>query len=163
MKKIDKSQSSIDKNIHKPFDLSANHLDLGNTNVLHTDAPSELNDIYKTSSQDFKEDKEIWTQSKIKEELYKHLASVRINGGEKYEEQARELFYWLADDIPTPYFIINDSDLSAELIEKLNSQADPELDSVIREVLQSIFERINKEYFWNVIYKNNLLQWSLEL
>ncbi len=48
---------------------------------------------------------------------------------------------------PTPYFIINQSDLSPRLIKELASLTDLELDEVIKEALSQIFESINKDYF----------------
>src|SRR4051794_23942465 len=74
----------------------------------------------KPSTLCFLEDKSPpWTIERIKDELYIQLISLKINGERKYEKQATDLIYKIPILRPTPYFIINQSDLSKPLIKEL--------------------------------------------
>src|SRR3954468_18660103 len=102
----------------------------------------------KPSAVAFLEDKSTpWTKERIKYELYIQLISLKINGERKYEKQASDLIYKIPIYRPTPDFIINQSDLSSELKEELDSLDEVELDIVIKEVLSRIYESIDKLYF----------------
>ncbi len=170
------TNSQINDNANKPLHSYIDLTSYDDKNITFTKQGAEIcpkselkeNTIQKNIDKkifekDNKDDLIPWTTEKLKNKLYNCLLSTRKDGKRKYKEQAKELFYRLSVDIPTPPFIINDSDLSPELIDRLNRLAEPELDSVIRKVLKRIFEPINKEYFWKVIHRNNLLQGSFEL
>lgn len=103
-----------------------------------------------------------WTKERIKDELYIQLVSLKLNGERKYEKQARELIYRVPIFHPTPYFMINNSDLSSKLIEELCSLDDTELDVVITDVLSWIYESINKRYFLLSIKRNGLSLWEID-
>jgi hypothetical protein len=106
---------------------------------------------------------EIWTMGKLKDELYFCLASIEINGEYKYEKQGRDLIYKIPRYRPTPYFIINDSDLSTRLRKELASLDDVDLDIVIRDVLSWIYESIDKKSFLLSIKRYGLLHWRIEI
>ncbi len=157
---MNKLQTTIDNNANKPL-VPTGNLDLDNSNVSHTSVSSEPDTSYK-NNKDSKDDNEVWTRGKLKDELYKRLVSVKIDGKRKYEEQAKHLFYRIPVYNPTPEFVINQSDLSPRLIEELESLDDKQLDEVIKEVLEWIYESISKEYFLLSIHRNNLIRWRIE-
>ncbi len=98
----------------------------------------------------------------MKDELYLRLASIKKDGKRKYDEQAKDLLYRIPVHHPTPFFIINESDLSPRLIKEFASLTDLELDEVIKDVLSQIFESINKDYFLLSVHRYNLLRWRIE-
>ncbi len=106
---------------------------------------------------------EEWTSGYLIEKLSIELISIRVNSIRKYEEQAKELMYRIPVHRPTPYYIINQSDLAPHLIHKLSSLDNDTLDYVIKESLSYIFKPINKKYFSLSIKKRyGLLLWRLE-
>ena len=151
--------------------LHENQNNFENNDYSHTSKISEIvfekdsvftnNDIQKTIVND-KSDTILWTSNKLKDKLYLRLASIKKGGKRKYEEQAKNLLYRIPVYQPTPYFIINASDLSPRLIKELESLSDLELDEVIKDVLSQIFESINKDYFLLSIHRYNLLRWRIE-
>jgi hypothetical protein len=105
---------------------------------------------------------EIWTLEKLKDELYVHLMSVEVNGERKYEKQARGLIYRIPVHHPTPYFIINQSDLSERLKKELSCLNYDYLDAVIKEVISGIYESVNKTYFLLSVKRYGLVSWRIE-
>jgi hypothetical protein len=105
---------------------------------------------------------EIWTLEKLKDELFCHLMSIKINGKYKYDKQARDLIYRISIYKPTPYFIINYSDLSLKLTKELSSLDNDTLDEVIRDVISWIYESINKNFFLLSIKIYGLIFWEIK-
>ena len=117
----------------------------------------------KPSAVDFLKDKSLpWTREKLKEELYIQLMSIKIDGEIKYDKQARYLIYRIPISRPTPYFIINYSDLSQPIIEELSGLSNADLNAVIREVISWIYESIDKDYFLISIKRHGLIFWRIE-
>ncbi len=103
-----------------------------------------------------------WTQERIKEELYLQLASLKINGERKYENQASDLIYRIPIYCPTPSFIINKRDLSVPLIKELSSLSNKDLDKIVKDVVSGLYESIDKDYFLLHIKKPGLTLWRIE-
>lgn len=73
---------------------------------------SLINNISTNHNKDYdKDDIEPWTPGKLKDKFYLHLVSIKKDGKRKYEDQAKYLLYRIPVYKPTPYFIINQSDL----------------------------------------------------
>lgn len=98
----------------------------------------------------------------LKDKMYVNLMSIMIEGKRKYENKAQYLIYRIPVYRPTPYFIINQSDLHYSLVRELVSLNDIHLDKLIKEVISHIFESINKNYFLLSIKKYNLLRWKID-
>ena len=105
---------------------------------------------------------EIWTLEKLKDELFCYLMSIKVNDECKYEKQAIDLIYKIPKYRPTPYFIINESDLSLKLKRELSSLDDVTLDSVIKDVLSWIYELVNRKYFLLSIKRYGLIYWRID-
>ncbi len=117
----------------------------------------------KPSAIGFLKDKSLpWTKERIKDELYIQLVSLKINEESKYEKQASDLIYQVPIHRPTPYFIINQSDLSEPLIKEISSLGNKDLDAVIKEVISWIYESIDTDYFLLSIKRHGLVQWRIE-
>jgi hypothetical protein len=102
-----------------------------------------------------------WTKERIKDELYLQLISLKINGERKYEKQAIDLIYRIPIHRPTPKFKINERDLSKPLIKELSSLSNKEQYKIIKEVLSSLYESIDKDYFLLSIKKPGLILWEI--
>jgi hypothetical protein len=118
------------------------------------------NDI--DNSDKYQDDDEIWTLEKLKDELFCCLMSIKVNGQYKYEKQAKYLIYRISIYKPTPYFIINNDDLSLKLKKELSSLDDDTLDEVIKDVVSWIYESINKNFFLLSIKRYGLIFWEIE-
>jgi hypothetical protein len=117
----------------------------------------------KSSAVEFLKDKSPpWTKERTKDELYLQLISLKINGERKYEKQASYLIYRIPVYRPTPYFIMNQSDLSKPLISDLSSLSNRDLDKIIKDVISSLYESIDKEYFLLQIKRYGLILWRIE-
>jgi len=117
----------------------------------------------KRSALDFFKDKSSpWTKERIKEELYIDLVSLKIDGERKYEKQASDLIYRVPVYHPAPIFIINERDLSKPLIKELSSLSHKERDKLIKDVVSSLYESIDKDYFLLQIKKPGLIKWRIE-
>jgi hypothetical protein len=122
-----------------------------------------LEDIDNTNNyRQYEDNKEIWTIEKIKDELYIHLISIKINGERKYERQGRDLIYRIPVHQPTPGFIINNSDLSSRLKKELSSLDYADLDIVVRDFISMIYESLNKNYFLLSVKRYGLIFWRVE-
>jgi hypothetical protein len=166
--------SLIGNNSNKPLDLSGcqNNLDNNNphpniskiseTISKNSETPTNNRNLQKNTDSS-PQDKSIeWTYGKLKDELYIHLISIKINGKRKYEEQAKYLIHRISVFRPTPYFIINQSDLSSRLVKELEELDNINLDAVIKEVLSWIYEIIDKHYFLLSIKRYGLIFWRIE-
>jgi hypothetical protein len=116
----------------------------------------------KPSALCFLEDKSPpWTIERTKDELYLQLISLKINGERKYEKQVSDLIYKIPKYRPTPYFIINQSDLSGPLIKELRRLSNKSLDKIVKDTISSIYESIDKKYFLLCIKKRGLIRWRI--
>jgi hypothetical protein len=169
------TNSSIDNDSNKPLDLSGHQDDLDNANSPNISKVSEtISKVNQTSTgisyhiqenaANFpsRDESSPWSPEKLKEKLYLQLISIKTNKESKYEKQARELIYKIPVYHPTPYFIINQSDLSPRLIEELAELDDTSLDAVIKEVISWIYEPINIDYFLLSIKRRGLIRWEIE-
>lgn len=117
----------------------------------------------KRNALGFLEDKSSpWTKEKTKDELYLQVVSLKIDGERKYEKQATKLIYRIPVYRPTPKFKINESDLSKSLIKELSSLSHKDLDRIIKDVISSLYESIDKDYFLLQIKKPGLIFWEIE-
>jgi hypothetical protein len=110
----------------------------------------------------FKDKSPPWTNERIKEELYIELVSIKIDGERKYEKQASDLIYRVPVYHPAPNFIINERDLSKPLIKELSSLNHKERDKLIKDVISTLYESIDKDYFLLQIKKPGLIKWKIE-
>jgi hypothetical protein len=146
------------------------------SNVLHGgkhDKEGKINNFFlqlvvldtstkKPSALCFLEDKSPpWTKARTNDELYLQLVSLKINGERKYEKQASYLIYRIPVYDPTPYFIINQSDLSKPLIKELSCLSNKERDKIVKDVLSALYESIDKKYFLLCIKKRDLIRWRI--
>ncbi len=157
----------IDINANKSLGLSKNQSNFENNDKPQSiskinENNTSLNNSNQKSIDTIIEDDSIWLSGELKDKLYLRLASVKKDGKKKYDEQAKYLLYRIPVYQPTPYFIINESNLSPRLIKELASLTEQELDEVIKDVLSQIFESINKDYFLLSVHRYNLLRWRIE-
>lgn len=104
-----------------------------------------------------------WTINYLIEQLYLCLILKKEKDGftRKYEKQAQDLMYKIPLNKPTPYYIINLSDLTLRIKKELVSLSkEMLLDQVMKETIGQIFEGINKEYYILSVRKS--LKWKFE-